>query len=482
VTRRLLPFLIIYAVVVGVAMQPDQIQDPDLGFHLRMGEWVWAHGEVPTTALFSSFGEGRTWIAYSWLFEVFLYGVYHAFGLLGMLAYTAVFAVAIVIALQLLLVQLGASLEKTFVLAGLTVLAIAPVLTPRPWLLSILFFLIVGNLLVAERRSKAWAKFLLLPIFALWANVHVEFVYGLLLVGLYAIEPVLQAACVPVLEPARIRAGFQSQRWWLLAGCVVATLVPPLGINAWRPVFEYGRDTGVFRYVDELQALRFRSVADWIVLALTLSAAFALGSERRRRPVLILLLAIAAVLSFRAGRDVWVVAIVAAAIVGIPRRLDSTVPKAVTAACVMSVVFLLIGFGAALLPSVSRVSEQQLHQELESTYPVAAIQFIEQHGYAGPLYNHLNWGGFLVWQFPRLPVALDGRLNLYGSERIGQAVNTWNGVGRWADDPNLAAARLVIAQVDKPLTSLLMRDDRFQLVYRDAIAAVFVATRPAGDR
>src|SRR5204863_910025 len=124
--------------------------------------------------------------------------------------------------------------------------------------------------------------------------------------------------------------------------------------------------------------------------------------------------------------------------------------------------FLLIGFGAALLPSVSRVSEQRLHQELESTYPVAAIQFIEQRGYAGPLYNHFNWGGYLIWKLPRLKVSMDGRTNLYGEERLTRAAATWNGRANWSADPDLAAARLVIAQVDKPLTSLLMRDDRFQ--------------------
>jgi hypothetical protein len=310
----------------------------------------------------------------------------------------------------------------------------------------------------------------------------VEFVYGLLLVGLYAVEPLLQAAWGQSLQWTRIRAGFHSDRWWLLGGCVAATLVSPLGIRVWQPVFEYGRDTGMFQYVSELQALRFRSVADWIVLALTLAAAFALGLERGRQPALMILLAIATLLSFRAGRDVWVVAVVDAVILAIPRQFDGSAAKSVTASCVIGVVFLLVGFGAALLPAISRVSEQRLHGELESVYPGAAIRFVEERGYAGPLYNHLNWGGYLIWQLPRLPVALDGRGNLYGSEHIARAVNTWNGAGGWAEDPDLMAARLVIAQVDKPLTSLLMRDDRFQEVYRDAVAAVFVATPRAGGR
>ncbi len=39
-------------------------------------------------------------------------------------------------------------------------------------------------------------------------------------------------------------------------------------------------------------------------------------------------------------------------------------------------------------------------------------------GFAGPVYNHLNWGGYLIWRWPHLPVAIDGRTNLHGEELL----------------------------------------------------------------
>jgi hypothetical protein len=107
---------------------------------------------------------------------------------------------------------------------------------------------------------------------------------------------------------------------------------------------------------------------------------------------------------------------------------------------------------------------------------------VEERGYEGPLYNAFNWGGYLIWRLPTLPVAMDGRTNLHGDERIERSLATWLGRKDWASDPELMAARLVIADIDNPLTSLLQFDPRFELVYKDELAAVFVArAQPEGQ-
>jgi hypothetical protein len=43
-------------------------------------------------------------------------------------------------------------------------------------------------------------------------------------------------------------------------------------------------------------------------------------------------------------------------------------------------------------------------------------------------------------------------------------------------DPELMKARLVIGDVNDALTSVMRTDSRFELVYEDAIAVVFVAS------
>ena len=104
-----------------------------------------------------------------------------------------------------------------------------------------------------------------------------------------------------------------------------------------------------------------------------------------------------------------------------------------------------------------------------------AVNFIKSHTYSGPLYNDYTWGGFLIWHLPQFKVSVDGRSNLHGDERLDQSVKTWGGDKSWVNDPELANAKLVIAAVSMPLSSLLKLDKRFELVYEDAVATVFIA-------
>jgi hypothetical protein len=124
------------------------------------------------------------------------------------------------------------------------------------------------------------------------------------------------------------------------------------------------------------------------------------------------------------------------------------------------------------------LSESFLETKLATVYPTAAAAAVEAGGYSGPLYNHFNWGGYLIWRLPHLAVSIDGRTNIHGDERILRSMATWGGGGGWASDPELFTARLVIAFQSSALTSLLRLDPRFELVHEDQLAAVFVAAPP----
>src|SRR5919197_4765573 len=72
VALRLLMLFALYAIPVVVALCPVAVPvlDPDIWWHLRVGQWVVEHGTVPQTDPFSQ--AGRPWVAYSWLYEVTL--------------------------------------------------------------------------------------------------------------------------------------------------------------------------------------------------------------------------------------------------------------------------------------------------------------------------------------------------------------------------------------------------------------------------
>lgn len=83
----------------------------------------------------------------------------------------------------------------------------------------------------------------------------------------------------------------------------------------------------------------------------------------------------------------------------------------------------------------------------------------------------------MLWRLPHLPVALDGRTNVHGEDRIARFSDVWKGKPGWDADPDLARANLVITPRDAAIASLLRFDPRFLVAYEDIQAVVFARQR-----
>ncbi len=115
----------VYAIPLLAAVRPvaDPILDPDVWWHLRVGQWICEHRAVPTTDPFSIHGAEKAWVAYSWLYEVLVYGLYEAFGLAGIVIYRAAMSLAVVAVLHRLIHRRVANFH---VALGLTAIASLP--------------------------------------------------------------------------------------------------------------------------------------------------------------------------------------------------------------------------------------------------------------------------------------------------------------------------------------------------------------------
>ena len=120
------------------------------------------------------------------------------------------------------------------------------------------------------------------------------------------------------------------------------------------------------------------------------------------------------------------------------------------------------------------VDNALLERVLAKDLPLSAVREVQAKGYSGPLYNNYDWGGFLIW-YLRMPVAVDGRAALHGTDRLVHLASTWNGEPDWIKDQELRSSGLVIAPIKAPLTQLLRMDSDFRLAYQDQVAAVFVS-------
>ena len=473
--RRLVILVLLYCIPVSQAMVP--VIDPDIWWHFRTGQWIFNHGQVPITDPFSAYGMGKPWVAYSWLFEILIYSLFTKLGLIGILVFTVVMSLLISLVVHAALRWAGLPFTAEVFFVAIALGAMSSLISPRPWLFSILFFTVELFILFHVRRTEKIAPLLALPpLFALWANLHIQFIYGLAALGLFLVEVLLSQRPSLSLHPRHrpeIPAGRVSL---LILVCLAATLITPYHFRLYAPILEYIGQTGAFQIVMELLPLSFRTLGDWLVIGLTIVAAFVLGWQRAWLPFPTLLLLMGTFLAFRAGRDVWVLVLVALFVISeFGRFVQSEPPFRFTKLRAISLI-LALTLAIYLIGLRRQISEQQLESVVEQRFPVAAVKFVNEQKYSGPLYNHFNWGGYLIWTVPWLLVSMDGRTNLHGDQRIEQSVNTWSGLRGWESDPELMKARLVISGVKDALTNLMRTDPRFKLVYEDAIAVVFVAS------
>lgn len=444
------------AAALPAAFTLDPKFDHDTWWHVRVGKLITETGTVPEFDPFSRLGWERPtpWLAYSWLYEWGLYQAYTAFGpagvlwartLLGMLATAAVLA------------QLPTGSWRGLLAVILAAVTLMPLMKERPWHLTIAFTALTAGMVAALRGGAPARRYWwLLPLFVLWANVHIQFVLGWLVLALACLFP-----------------GRTGRRPLLLltAGCIAATLVNPYSARLWAVVGEYATQTGPLRTVQELAPPDPASPWLWAGLALL---AWAGVAALRRRPIdwfELALLAAGLVLALRMRRDVWFAAVAAAVVL---RNAGGELASG-SRGWVWGAVFVTF-VGVRLLNLAGLGPRANADAANARAYPVRATEFVREHDLPGPLFNPFDWGGYLIWALPDRPVSIDGRTNIYGSERVTRAMSTWNGEPSWETDPDMASAQLVIAPANRRLTELLRgRPTEWRVAFEDGTAVVFVA-------
>jgi hypothetical protein len=453
------------------------VLDLDIWWHLKVGDWMVEHHAVPHTGILSRTAAGRPWVAYSWGYEVLLSRAYRWFGLVGIGVFGVLLTLAVAYSIYWMALRLSGRFWWACALGTVTCSAFLYNLMPRPVFISMALFTVTLTLILEAKRSgHVQLLYWLLPLFVLWANLHIQFLYGLFLVGLLFGVSLMQFVAErlgitpsfvlpPTLPTTTLGAVF--------AGCLIASCIGPYSYQLYVVIAEYSKAQVPYVMIRELQAINFRAYSHYVQLLLTGAGFFALGWRKKIDPFKLALLVVAGVVGFRTMRDSWFICIAAAAcIADFPAmqtewRRTETWPEKSGVAVFVALALVLVARDAGF-------DQRGLDRAISSMYPVKALNYLRQNQAPGPLYNTLDWGGFLTWYMPDYPVAIDGRNDLYGDDLDRLFFDTENGGESYATDPYLNGAGVVVLQKSKPLAGLLMSDPRFSLVYQDQLAAVFV--------
>jgi len=468
------------------------LADPDIWWHIRTGEWIVQHHQIPRVDPFSAPTLGRPWVDYSWIFDVGSYWVIAHFDLISIIWFETLMRLAATAVLFSLLRSLMPGFWKAAALTGVAMLGMAWVFPPRPGAISVVLFVLELYLILsAQRRSDPRLLWFLPALFALWANIHVEFVTGLFMLGVLCCEPIAEKLLRTDRVAGPTLTTYHRQLWFAFFGSLLAVMVNPYGPDLIRTVFQYARDTRIYDVIIEFQAMHFRTINDWAVLFLLMLGCFALGRTRRLSPAWTVLMGWAAWMSFRSLREVWLVAILAAVVFAKSQgeeetTLDKSVPiePSMRLAVGATVIVVLLA-GITVWP----LSSQRLLRQVANIYPLGAVNYIHQNHLQGPMLNELSWGGFLIYAAPEIPVSMDGRTNVHTQDEILRAMPLWDGEPGWHDRPELVQANLVITSRVWPLAVLLRSDPRFRIAYEDDTSVLFESVqaekaeiRPASQR
>lgn len=495
---RGLLYLAMGVVTLGFLLRP--VNDPDFFWHLKTGEWIWQHRQLPATDPFNYMtaatlqpAERFTLTAY-WLCQLGYHAVHAAFGFPGILALRLALAAAIVAAL-LRLRRGDPAVHAALVLAALPLLyRMYPF--DRPQAFSFLFFALLLGQLDRLRRGEApagWRALLPAPLLMLaWANVHGGHVIGQLTIVLFlALEGARFAH--PSLRPP----SGERYRTLLAAGGAgfLASLANP---NGWRAIqvalsappswfvnVEYSSSVTFFR--DQHLVAIF-----WGLLAL--AALAVLAGWRAPDVTWIALLAGTGWQAFFHIRYIPFFVIAALPVIGgalPPQRVQAWGRWLAAAAACTVLVWAFREKG----DWPTREGLARAMRVNEYIYPVGAADFVLASAPRGNLYNTYFWGGYLLWRLaPERRVFIDGRglsqqaafqsftVNM-GYANPGESPPLWARQLRQHDVgvvviPRVDALRDVVFDPVGALRVALLGSSEWVPVFADAISLVFVRNVP----
>lgn len=405
--------LLVFA--VGLAMP---LTDPDLGLHLRLGEWIVAHGALPHVEPFAWTRAGAPFYAYSWLADVAFYGILRAVGPWGLHALQGATALAAAAAAWWLArtLRLAPFAATLFVATHLLVLlVVSTALRPQGVLAVSVPICWVAGVRLAERdRPTVWWPYAaLFGAAAAAANVH--------LLAPLCLAPL--ALLVPG-EGVRVRTAAGAG-----AATIAGLLATPYAL-AWRAMLRLNfAPNALFRFPSPIAEHQpgfvhaVRSIDLVLVLGLGL-AALPWAVPRPawpRRPAAALLGAgwVAGLVLFAVAARallVWWLAtlpLTAAALGRLPAPSDGTVGRALRA---MPLVLLaVLGVRGAQSTIASRGREGDVrHRSIAAPGAAAAMALADTldalaPGGSGRVMTSFDYGNALTWRLPRYSMSLDGR-------------------------------------------------------------------------
>jgi len=445
--------------------------DPDVWWHIKIGEDILRTHRFPTTDVYSWTAANTPWIAYEWLGELPLAFVHRLGGRIGLDVFLIALASIIMLSLYWLATVRSGNSKAAFISALLLTSIAFGNFSLRPQMFGYLFLVLTLGVLENFRQGVEWPLWTLPPIFLLWVNIHGTFIIGIGVVVLYLLAGLFTFRSGSIEAIAWTRAQRIKLETALLF-CVAVLPITPYGpqlaiypfdmalsqpinvanISEWKPMpFDILGGKMFLGFIVILFLLQMFFRFSWRLEELILAVGGTAMACVHVRFILLFVPFFVPLFAVSLAR--WVPAY--------KRKKDQYIANAVIMTAVLVAMF-------HYFPS-----RADLDKKVAKNYPVAALQYLRSHPTNGNLLNDYGFGGYLVLNGEK--TFIDGRGDLF--ERAGV-------LGDFVTIVNLKPATLGILRnyniqtclLEKghPLATTLQASPDWHRVYMDDTAIILV--------
>lgn len=470
--------------------------DGDLARHLRHGLYMLQHGTIIWHDPFSFTRPGQPFVPFEYGSQLLYTLAYRLGGLAGV----TVFAGCLIGAVYALLARLLLRRRVDPLLVVLTIGAAAflgfPHWAARPHLISWVAIVVCFGLVEYDRQPSMW----LFPVlFAVWANLHGGWLYGIALMGIYLVGHVVEyLAFDRTAEEAKAVRYFAA----IIPLSAVATLATPMGLRLWKHLYEHLGDTYVIDHTKEFASPNFHPFAAKLLLAVIIVALGALLVSRRRAHSARLLLVLAGVWwALVSVRNIPLFGLTGLSVIALhldpewrmlPGSWLARRREAFAAGALKGSTSGWILAGISFLAIVAIGHGRAFGHELladnfdDRAFPVVAVERARAAHLNGRIFADFAWGGYILFAWPEQRVFIDGGTDFYGAS-IMQDYNAVDGLQPgWRDILDRYRVEAVLAKAHSKLARELVRSPGWSLWYCDSVAAILrrdssvTARDPAG--
>jgi hypothetical protein len=406
--------------------------DPDFGWHLKSGEFIFQEHKVPWEENYNYSLEGRTWVDHEWLPNVLSYIVYENFGYIVLNIIFAIIATVFFALLNSFLLKKYFKNELHFFLILLIeifgLLAVRYHFGVRMQEISAVLFLIEVGILDRfddlSRRKLLWV----FPIlFLIWANLHGGFMLGLVVLWLFfavnLCEPALKKIFIKFpFEFGQKREGENRRILMYATASTLVTLATPYHVKYFIFMYEY-TNTFYLTHISEWLPLwqypiSYLHVFYCLVLVASMIVYFLDSKEKKVSFWNFIIAAALLVSTFKARRNFplfFAASLPFLTAIFSPVKEQKKKDENNFFLGKFILPFLSVCIVAAsiyILAGADYSNDPFTYEKNCQFYPCEALKVIKNLPNQDTIriLNDYNWGGFLIWNWPGHKIFIDGRL------------------------------------------------------------------------